>query len=113
MCDVCVVVCQVFRDEKYLRDAVECGELIWQRGLLRKGYGLCHGSAGNGYALLSLYHATQDKKHLHRACKVQRHVPSLLGPVYSRCTVDTSCSSSMETKQGLRQFTSDPAAGAV
>jgi len=58
----------VFRDEKYLRDAVECGELIWQRGLLRKGYGLCHGSAGNGYALLSLYHATQDKKHLHRAC---------------------------------------------
>uniref|UniRef100_A0A673LUM7 LanC-like protein 2 n=1 Tax=Sinocyclocheilus rhinocerous TaxID=307959 RepID=A0A673LUM7_9TELE len=60
---------KVFKDEKYLRDAAECGEVIWQRGLLRKGYGLCHGTAGNGYALLSLYHATQDKKYLYRACK--------------------------------------------
>uniref|UniRef100_A0A8C2CPP5 LanC lantibiotic synthetase component C-like 2 (bacterial) n=1 Tax=Cyprinus carpio TaxID=7962 RepID=A0A8C2CPP5_CYPCA len=60
---------KVFRDEKYLRDAAECGEVIWQRGLLRKGYGLCHGTAGNGYAFLSLYHATQDKKYLYRACK--------------------------------------------
>ncbi|XP_052452662.1 lanC-like protein 2 isoform X1 [Carassius gibelio] len=60
---------RVFREEKYLRDAAECGEVIWQRGLLRKGYGLCHGTAGNGYAFLSLYHATQDKKYLYRACK--------------------------------------------
>lgn len=59
----------VFKEEKYLRDAAECGEVIWQRGLLRKGYGLCHGTAGNGYAFLSLYHATQDKKYLYRACK--------------------------------------------
>uniref|UniRef100_A0A671RE20 LanC-like protein 2 n=1 Tax=Sinocyclocheilus anshuiensis TaxID=1608454 RepID=A0A671RE20_9TELE len=65
----CLKICCVFKDEKYLRDAAECGELIWQRGLLRKGYGLCHGTAGNGYALLSLYHATQDKKYLYRACK--------------------------------------------
>uniref|UniRef100_A0A8C1R0R6 LanC lantibiotic synthetase component C-like 2 (bacterial) n=1 Tax=Cyprinus carpio TaxID=7962 RepID=A0A8C1R0R6_CYPCA len=65
---VCVCVC-VFRDEKYLRDAAECGEVIWQRGLLRKGYGLCHGTAGNGYAFLSLYRTTQDKKYLYRACK--------------------------------------------
>ncbi|XP_067291006.1 lanC-like protein 2 [Pseudorasbora parva] len=60
---------KVFKDEKYLRDAVECGELIWQRGLLRKGYGICHGTAGNGYAFLSLYQLTQDKKYLYRACK--------------------------------------------
>lgn len=59
----------VFKDEKYLRDALECGELIWQRGLLRKGYGLCHGTAGNAYAFLALYRCTRDRKHLHRACK--------------------------------------------
>ncbi|KAM9839878.1 lanC-like protein 2 [Aulostomus maculatus] len=60
---------KVFKDEKYLKEAVECGEVIWQRGLLRKGYGICHGTAGNGYAFLSLYKLTQEKKYLYRACK--------------------------------------------
>ncbi|KAG5268721.1 hypothetical protein AALO_G00215710 [Alosa alosa] len=60
---------KVFKEEKYLKDAVECGEVIWQRGLLRKGYGICHGTAGNGYAFLALYKATQEKKYLYRACK--------------------------------------------
>lgn len=61
---------KVFKEEKYLKEAVECGEVIWQRGLLRKGYGICHGTAGNGYAFLSLYKLTQEKKYLYRACKV-------------------------------------------
>lgn len=61
---------QVFKEEKYLKEAAECGEVIWQRGLLRKGYGICHGTAGNGYAFLSLYKLTQEKKYLYRACKV-------------------------------------------
>ncbi|KAM6900131.1 lanC-like protein 2 [Xenentodon cancila] len=60
---------KVFKEEKYLKEAAECAEVIWQRGLLRKGYGICHGTAGNGYAFLSLYKLTQDKKHLYRACK--------------------------------------------
>lgn len=60
---------KVFKEDKYLKDAVECSDIIWQRGLLRKGYGLCHGTAGNGYAFLSLYRLTQDKKYLYRACK--------------------------------------------
>ncbi|KAM9489259.1 lanC-like protein 2 [Clarias gariepinus] len=60
---------KVFKDEKYLKDAVECGEVIWQRGLLRKGYGICHGTAGNGYAFLTLYKLTQEQKYLYRACK--------------------------------------------
>lgn len=34
---------------------MECGEVIWKRGILRKGCGLCHGTAGNAYAFLSLY----------------------------------------------------------
>ncbi|XP_027005764.2 lanC-like protein 2 [Tachysurus fulvidraco] len=60
---------KVFKDEKYLKDAAECGDVIWQRGLLRKGYGICHGTAGNGYAFLSLYKLTQEQKYLYRACK--------------------------------------------
>ncbi|KAK2096052.1 Glutathione S-transferase lancl1, partial [Saguinus oedipus] len=59
----------VFKEEKYLKEAMECSDVIWQRGLLRKGYGICHGTAGNGYSFLSLYRLTQDKKYLYRACK--------------------------------------------
>lgn len=62
---------QVFKEEKYLKEAMECSDVIWHRGLLRKGYGICHGTAGNGYSFLSLYHLTQDKKYLYRACKVR------------------------------------------
>ncbi|XP_076014434.1 lanC-like protein 2 [Genypterus blacodes] len=60
---------KVFKEDKYLKEAAECAEVIWQRGLLRKGYGICHGTAGNGYAFLSLYKLTQEKKYLYRACK--------------------------------------------
>ena len=31
------------------------GELTWQAGPLEKGVGLCHGTAGNGWALLKLW----------------------------------------------------------
>uniref|UniRef100_A0A674IMU3 LanC like 2 n=2 Tax=Terrapene triunguis TaxID=2587831 RepID=A0A674IMU3_9SAUR len=58
-----------FKEDKYLKDAMDCSDVIWQRGLLRKGYGICHGTAGNGYSFLSLYHLTEDKKYLYRACK--------------------------------------------
>lgn len=35
--------------------AIKAGELVWQRGLLKKGFGLCHGISGNGYTFLSLF----------------------------------------------------------
>ena len=41
--------------DKYLVAARRAGELTWQRGLLKKGPGLCHGVSGNGYAFLHLY----------------------------------------------------------
>uniref|UniRef100_A0A8C6U1F3 Glutathione S-transferase LANCL1 n=1 Tax=Neogobius melanostomus TaxID=47308 RepID=A0A8C6U1F3_9GOBI len=52
----------------YLDDALQCGEVVWRYGLLKKGYGLCHGAAGNAYTFLTLYRHTQDPKHLFRAC---------------------------------------------
>lgn len=43
------------------------GEVVWERGVILKGNGLCHGIAGNAYTFLSLYRATGDKRHLSRA----------------------------------------------
>jgi lantibiotic modifying enzyme len=58
-----------WKEDKYLKSALKCGDLIWQKGLLRKGPGICHGIAGSGYAFLLLYRLTNDAKHYHRALK--------------------------------------------
>ena len=43
------------------------GELTWRAGPLVKGPGLCHGTAGNGYAFLKLLDRTGDERWLERA----------------------------------------------
>ncbi len=45
----------------WIDEAKRAGECIWQRGLLRKGVGLCHGIGGNGLVLLHLYQATGEE----------------------------------------------------
>ncbi|EDV27207.1 uncharacterized protein TRIADDRAFT_54924 [Trichoplax adhaerens] len=60
---------KVFNEIKYLDAAKTCARAIWQRGLLYKGYGLCHGVAGNGYAFLCIYKTTTDPTYLYMACK--------------------------------------------
>ncbi|CAK0806492.1 unnamed protein product [Prorocentrum cordatum] len=58
----------VYQDARYLQLALESGEVVWRRGLLRtKGLGLCHGIPGNGYVFLSLCRATGDALWLRRA----------------------------------------------
>jgi hypothetical protein len=42
-------------------------ELTWRAGPLTKGPGLCHGTAGNGYAFLKLYERTREPMWLDRA----------------------------------------------
>lgn len=44
-------------------------EVVWKRGLLTKGNGICHGVAGNGYAFVTLAKAdaAERNRHLHRA----------------------------------------------
>jgi hypothetical protein len=42
-------------------------ELTWRTGPLEKGHGLCHGTAGNGYALLRTFELTRDELWLERA----------------------------------------------
>lgn len=59
----------IFKDSKYLASCIRVGDLVWNKGLLRKGPGICHGVAGSGYVFLLLYRLTSDQKHLYRAAK--------------------------------------------
>ena len=52
---------------------VAAGELVWAAGPLTKGPGLCHGTAGNGYAFLKLYRRTGDAIWLDRARSFAMH----------------------------------------
>jgi hypothetical protein len=53
--------------------AVAAGELVWRAGPLRKGGGLCHGTAGNGFAFLKLHALTGDRVWLERARSFAMH----------------------------------------
>merc|ERR1712172_65032 len=59
----------VWRDEKYMAALRKAADLCWERGLLKKGPGICHGVAGTGYVFLLLHRLTGDPKHLYRATK--------------------------------------------
>jgi hypothetical protein len=50
-------------------------EVIWQAGAHgdEKGYGICHGTAGNGYALLKTFERTGDEQWLERARRFAVH----------------------------------------
>lgn len=61
--------CRIFKDKRYLEACRKAADLLWEKGLLRKGSGICHGIAGNGYAFLVLFRLTKEDKYLHRAVK--------------------------------------------
>jgi hypothetical protein len=58
------------RTDELLRRA---GDLTWRAGPLRKGPGLCHGTAGNGCAFLALHARTGDDHWLERARSFGMH----------------------------------------
>jgi hypothetical protein len=60
-------------DDELTALLVAGGELTWRAGPLRKGAGLCHGTAGNGYAFLKLFARTGDELWLHRARAFAMH----------------------------------------
>lgn len=57
----------IFKEEKYLSSCRMMADLVWNKGLLKKGPGICHGVAGNGYVFLLLYRLTREDKYLYRA----------------------------------------------
>lgn len=56
----------LFHDPSFLQAALKAGEDLWNRGILLKGNGLCHGITGNAYMLHSFYRETHDEKWKYR-----------------------------------------------
>ena len=52
---------------EYLRAAQRCADAVWERGLLTKGYSICHGVSGNTYAFVKMWQVTADKTYLDKA----------------------------------------------
>jgi hypothetical protein len=74
----CIKAYELWHDDRYLVAARELAEVVWQRGLLKKGVGLCHGIGGNAYVFLRLYEASHDSVQLERAVSFARF--ALEGP---------------------------------
>ena len=60
-------------DEAWTELLVAGGHLTWDAGPLRDRAGLCHGTAGNAYALLALWQRTADELWLERARRFAMH----------------------------------------
>ena len=60
-------------DEAWGELLLAAGRLVWQAGPIRDGPGLCHGTAGNAYALLALWRRTGDDQWLERARAFAQH----------------------------------------
>jgi lantibiotic modifying enzyme len=67
-----VIGAAAYLDEELLRAGAE---LAWHAGppTLEKGPGICHGTAGNGYAFLKAFARTGDERWLERARRFAMH----------------------------------------
>lgn len=70
---------QTLGEAKYLEAAREASDVVWERGILKKGVALCHGICGGIYAFLAIYRCTGNRKPLYRA---QRFAQYLCAPAY-------------------------------
>jgi len=71
-------------DEEFTELLVAGGELVWRAGPLVKGPGLCHGTAGNGYAFLKLFERNGDELWLDRARTFAMHAGAQVERTRSR-----------------------------
>jgi len=53
---------EYYMEERFLVAAEKAGELVFTKGIIRKGNSLCHGIPGNVYPLFALYKVTGDPK---------------------------------------------------
>lgn len=61
---------KVYGDQKYLNSMEQSLDCVWRFGILRKGYGLCHGITGNAYTFLCLYRETGQDEYYYKALKI-------------------------------------------
>jgi hypothetical protein len=56
----------VFKEFKNIKpllvSLLKAGENVWIYGILKKGFGICHGIYGSAYMLLSIFRLTNDYK---------------------------------------------------
>jgi Lanthionine synthetase C-like protein len=60
-------------DDEWSELLLAAGRLVWKAGPFRDQPGLCHGTAGNAYALLALWRRTGDERWLERARAFAMH----------------------------------------
>ena len=60
-------------DERHGALLADGGELVWRAGPVARSAGLCHGTAGNGFAFLALLERTGDERWLARARAFAMH----------------------------------------
>ena len=68
-----IITCFADTEEPIVDLLREAGETVWRAGPLAKGSGVCHGTAGNGYAFLKLFARTGDELWLTRARAFAMH----------------------------------------
>jgi hypothetical protein len=61
------------RDDQYDGLLAAGGESVWRAGPIAANAGLCHGTAGNGFAFLALLGRTGDERWLERARSFAMH----------------------------------------
>jgi hypothetical protein len=66
-------------------------ELVWRAGPpgSEKGHGICHGTSGNGFALLAAFERTQDEIWLERARRFAVHALGQAAPMPGRYSLFT------------------------
>jgi len=52
---------KIYDNDQFLNCAIDLGELVWKKGILKKGYSVCHGISGNAYCLYALFKYTNQK----------------------------------------------------
>ena len=60
-------------DDEWSELLLAAGRLVWEAGPIRDAPGLCHGTAGNAYALLALWRRTGDEEWLERGQAFAQH----------------------------------------
>ena len=64
-------------DKSILRSLDRALATVWERGVLRKGVGVCHGTCGSGYCFLMMYRYTGAEEYLYRAHKMAEAIRRL------------------------------------
>jgi hypothetical protein len=63
---------EIFPGNDYLMTAKNCNKSLWDRGILYKGNGVCHGMSGICFALMKLYEYTKDSLYLKEAIGIAK-----------------------------------------